>query len=270
VDKHTHPIGILDSGLGGLTIWKEIVAQLPHESTLYIGDSLHAPYGARSSEEIYQLSKRLVKFLLSKDVKAIVVACNTITVSCLDKLRNDFPEIAIIGTVPVVKTAAAASNNKRIGVLSTTRTAQSEYQKELIESFAKECHVTNYGSDELVPLIERGELSGEQLEETVSRILAVFKKDQIDTLALGCTHFPFLRKQMQDILGPDVVILDSGPSIARQVTRVLEEHKTLAVQAQAKHQFYTTGDETLANKLLQATIATLEGAKQGQFQKTTI
>lgn len=267
---HTHPIGILDSGLGGLTIWKEIVAQLPHESTLYIGDSFHAPYGARSSEEIYQLTKRLIDFLLTKEVKIIVVACNTITVSCLDKLREDFPQVALIGTVPVVKTAAATSNNKRIGILSTTRTAQSEYQKELIASFAKDCTVSNYGTDELVPLIERGEMSGEQMNEILPRILSVFQKERIDTLALGCTHFPFLRKQMQEILGPDVVILDSGPSIARQVKRVLEEHKAVAEQAEATHEFYTTGDETLANKLLQATIATLEGVKHGQFHKVTV
>ena len=267
---NTHPIGILDSGLGGLTIWKEIVAQLPHESTIYIGDSLHAPYGARSSDEIYHLAKRLMQFLLSKDVKVIVVACNTITVSCLDKLRQDFSEIAIIGTVPVVKTAAATSSNKRVGILSTTRTAQSEYQKELIESFAKECHVTNYGTDEIVPLIEKGELAGGQLEETLSRILSVFKKEHIDTLALGCTHFPFLRKQMQEILGPDVVILDSGPSIARQVRRVLEEHDTVADQAEATHKFYTTGDEALANKLLQATISENGELVQGRFQTITI
>src|SRR6266571_7897214 len=100
-----NPIGILDSGVGGLTIWQEIVRQLPQESTVYLGDSLNAPYGTKSTDEIYQLSKRMVDFLLTKEVKVIIIACNTITVSCLDRLRTDYPGIPLIGTVPVIKTA---------------------------------------------------------------------------------------------------------------------------------------------------------------------
>src|SRR5205809_740298 len=113
-----HPIGILDSGLGGLTIGKEIIRELPNESIVSIGDSVNTPYGGKSAQELYQISKRMVAFLLKQKVKLIVVACNTITVSCLDKLRVDYPSMPLVGTVPVVKTAVAVTKNKKIGILS--------------------------------------------------------------------------------------------------------------------------------------------------------
>lgn len=252
------PIGILDSGLGGLTIWKEIVALLPHESTIYIADSQYAPYGMLSSEEIYKLSKRLIDFLIAKEAKVIVIACNTITVSCLDRLRTDYPGMAIIGTVPVVKTAAEVTQNNRIGVLSTTYTANSSYQKNLIEKFAGNCLFFNHGTDALVSFVERGELSGDKLEQTLSEVLLQFKQEKIDTLALGCTHFPFLRKQMQKILGEKVTILDSGPAIARQVKRVLENKKSETKTESHTYSFFTTGNTQVAKKLLAGTIANRE------------
>ena len=131
-------IGVIDSGLGGLSIWRQIVKKLPKESTIYLADSKNCPYGSNSSEEIYQLSKKLVTFLVQKKVKLIVLACNTITVSCLDKLRKEFPKTPIIGTVPVIKTASEITKNNKIGVLSTARTARSKYQKKLIKTFAGE------------------------------------------------------------------------------------------------------------------------------------
>src|SRR6266480_7134956 len=142
---NNNPIGILDSGVGGLTVLQALVHELPHESAIYNGDSHNTPYGAKSEEEIYRLSKRLIEFLLKKEVKLIVIACNTITVTCLDKLRSEYPNVPIVGTVPVIKTAAEVSKNKRIGILSTTRTAQSTYQKRLIEEFANGCTVFNHG-----------------------------------------------------------------------------------------------------------------------------
>src|SRR5579872_6627153 len=115
----TRPIGILDSGVGGLTVWTEILKQHPNESTLYIGDSKNAPYGDRSPEEIFQLAQQLIQFLLKKDVKLIVVACNVITTTSLDRLRNEFKGVAIVGTVPVVKKAAEVTKKRKIGILST-------------------------------------------------------------------------------------------------------------------------------------------------------
>lgn len=259
------PIGVLDSGLGGLTVWKEIVALLPNESTVYIADSKNTPYGARHTDEIYHLSKKMIEFLIPKGVKLIVVACNTITVSCLDRLRNDYPDIPIVGTVPVVKTAALVTNNKQIGVLSTTHTAKSQYQKKLISQFANGCVVHTHGTDELVPLIEQGVLSGEKVTQVLKTVLSKFQKERVDTIALGCTHFPFLRAQMQQILGPQVRLLDSGPAISRQVKRVLANNDELAKQTDPDYAFYTTGNPVIANTLLHGIIA-----EEKEFQQISL
>ena len=122
-----NPIGIIDSGIGGLSVWKEIAALLTEESTIYVADAKNLPYGEKTEEEVYLLAKAMMRFLIDKDVKLIVIACNTITVSALDQFRKDFPSLPIIGTVPMVKTAATMSKSKRIGMLSTTRTAASSY-----------------------------------------------------------------------------------------------------------------------------------------------
>lgn len=258
---NNNPIGILDSGLGGLTVWKEVVKLLPHESIMYIGDSLNTPYGAKSEEDIYRLSKKIVDFLLSKHVKLIVIACNTITVSCLDKLRDDYPDIPIVGTVPVVKTAVERTKNNRIGILSTTRTATSTYQRNLINEFAGGCDVFVHGTDELVPMIEKGEVEGERINLVLKKVLTQFQKEQVGTIALGCTHFPFLKQQMQEILGPEVTILDSGAAIARQVKRVLENNNALTEQKHPTYEFYTTGNPAIAKKLLASKIIEQENAE---------
>ncbi len=262
---NNNPIGILDSGLGGLTIWKEVASLLPQESTVYIADSKNTPYGEKSEDAIYNLSKKLIELLLTKQVKLIVIGCNTITVASLDKLRKDFPQIPIVGTVPVVKTAAERTKNNRIGILSTTHTAESQYQKELIQKFANHCVVFNHGTDTLVPFVERGELEGEDVTNELISVLLKFQQEHVDTIALGCTHFPFLREKMQHILGPTVTILDSGPAIARQVKRVLENNNAVAVEQQPEYSFYTTGDPVIAKKLLVGTIA---GEKE--FQKISL
>lgn len=239
---NNRPIGILDSGIGGITIWKEVVKELPKESTIYIADSKNVPYGSKTPKEIHRLGRKLVHFLLKRDVKLIVVACNTVTVTSLDKLRKEFPQIPIVGTVPVVKTAAEKTKKGKIGILSTVRTAQSQYQKDLIKKFAKDLEVLNIGTDKLVPLIEKGE----NVDSVLSEILKPF--DSIDVLALGCTHFPLIEDKIKRTLGTRVLVLDSGPAIARQVGRVLVHNELLSNSKSASHYFYTTGDEKLYNK----------------------
>ena len=248
--KNNQPIGVLDSGIGGLTIWKEIVNLLPHESTVYIADSKNCPYGSRPREEIYRLVRRLVQFLLEKQCKLIVLACNTITVSCLDTLRDEFPKVPIVGAVPVVKTAAEQTKNCKIGILSTTRTAKSKYQKDLIERFAGNCEVINFGTNKLVPLIEEGENN-----TSIIRIIEVkiqpFKDAGVDVLALGCSHFPLIRDQIQKILGSKVLVLDSGEAIARQVKRVLQGRIQRAnLSNKPWHEFYTTGKTERFSEIL--------------------
>ena len=193
-------LGIIDSGVGGLSMYASIKEQNPDLSFLYVADSAHIPYGTKSPEFITKRSKELVSFLKEKGVTTIVVACNTITVTCLDILRETFPEITFIGTVPVIKTAAEQSSTKHIGVLSTIRTTESAYIDDLIMNFAKDCIVTSMGTNELVPLVENGEVTGERVHAVLERVLQPFITASCDTLVLGCTHFPFLREEMQGIL----------------------------------------------------------------------
>jgi len=223
---NNQPIGVLDSGIGGLSILKEIIKKFPHESIIYLADSLNCPYGNRPEEEIYNLSRRLVGFLVDQKAKIIVIACNTITVTCLDKLRKDFPNLPIIGTVPVIKTASLVSKKRKIGILSTIATSKSDYQKNLINKFAGDCEVLNLGTDKLVPLVEKGDLKSGELKDVLKSEL-----------------WPFLEEKMQKILGSKVLLLDSGAAIARQVERILTVNKTLSKKKSSSHIFYTTGDE---------------------------
>ena len=270
---NNHPIGILDSGVGGLSVWQEITKLLPDESTVYIADSKNIPYGTKTAEEIYTLSSRLIRFLLAKKVKLIVVACNTITVTNIDRLRKDFPTIPIIGTVPVVKNAVEKTKKKKIGILSTINTAQSAYQKKLLEKFAGLATVINKGTNKLVPLVENGEVTGALVVQLLQQELQPFKDADIDVLALGCTHFPFLEPEMKKILGKDVEILDSGAAIARHVQRILEHNNTKGLRIKEKelsHVLYTTGDE----KKFEATIVSLVNESIGnvtimQWDKST-
>jgi glutamate racemase len=236
------PIGIIDSGLGGLTILKEIQLQLPHESLRYLGDTANCPYGPRSADDIYRLSKAMIRDLDRAGVKAVVIACNTISVTCIRQLRADFPHLPIVGTAPAIKPAAAGSASRRIGILSTVATANSPYQADLIAEFAAGCEVLNLGTNELVPRIERGAFETE-LPPVLCDVLRPFQEARVDALVLGCSHYPILRDEMRQILGDSVAILDSGAAIARQLGRVLQQHGIAASEGSiGRYEFITTGD----------------------------
>ncbi len=243
-------IGILDSGVGGLTVWGEMVTLLPTVSTIYVGDSKNCPYGTKTEEEIWKLTQKLVQFLLTQNVSLIVIACNTISVITLERLRVTYPDMLFIGTVPAIKLAVAESKKRRIGILSTPRTAESAYQQALIKQFAIDCEVLNLGTDRLVPLVEQGELVGDRATQVLKEVVQPFIEKEVDTLVLGCTHFPFLKEPMQSLLGSEVRILDSGQAIARQVKRVLEE-KQIPTDLSGKHRFFTSGEREQMHRLLQ-------------------
>ena len=233
------PVGIIDSGVGGLTILKEIQVALPAESLFYIGDTANCPYGGKTPAEIYDLTTQLVIALIERGVKAVVIACNTISVNCIQQLRADFPELPFIGTAPAIKPAAALSQRKRIGILSTVSTAESSYQAGLIEQFAAGCVVTNLGTNELVPLIEKAEWDS-SVPDILPTLLAPFKQADIDALVLGCSHYPIIREQIQREMGGGVTVLDSGTAIARQVQRVLERESLLATGVTPSYDFIAT------------------------------
>lgn len=238
------PIGVLDSGLGGLTIASEIKKLLPREQIIYFGDSKNAPYSKRRNTEISELSNKIINFLLKKNVKIIVVACNTITVTCLEDLRKVFKHVPIIGTVPVIKTAVQITENGSVGIFSTKRTAESTYQKKLINKFAKGMKVLSLGSDDIVPKIE----NGESVSSLLKKELAPFKQFGVDVLALGCTHFPLVKEDIGQIMGSSVKVIDSGAAVARQVKRIIEKNKTK--DSVLKDLFFTTGNAQIMKEVL--------------------
>ena len=238
----TRPIALFDSGSGGLSIWKSIVSLLPLESTVYVGDHRYIPYSTKNVEFIQRRGKCAIQFLISRKAKIIVVACNTATVAGIDYFRKIFPDIPIVGVVPVIKTAAKMSQKKKFGVLSTERTAKSDYQKKLIRTFASDCEVYPVGNTQLVSLIENGEKDSVRVVELLEKLLNPLCKKDVDVLVLGCTHFPFLRTQIQKIIGKSVLILDSGDAVAMQVKRILEHENLLSDNQKPTHQFFTTGN----------------------------
>lgn len=247
---NSNPIGIIDSGVGGLSIASILIKNLPSESFIYLADSANCPYGQKSKEEIYELTKKMVNFLVKRNIKLLVIACNTITVICVDKLRQDYPNLPIVGIVPVVKTAVEKTKNKKIGIFSTSVTANSSYQKDLIEKYANNCSVLNLGSSTLVSLIEK--LDFKAVDKVLEKELMPFKTSNIDVLALGCSHFPLIKTQMQKHL-PNILILDSSDAVSRQVLRILVHNNLISTSNNSSYNFYTTGElkvmEYFVNKL---------------------
>lgn len=213
---------------------------MPCESTVYIGDHAYLPYSTKTRTLIRRRVRKIIQFLIAKHVKLIVIACNTATVAGIDVYRRWFPDIPIIGVVPVVKTATAVSKTKKIIVLSTIFTAKSVYQKKLIRQFAGGCRVYNLGCPNLVSFVEAAKLQGPILEKELRAILAPVVAKDADVIALGCTHYPFLKDQIRAIVGEDIAILDSGGAVARHVRRILERNYIQASGRRASHEFYST------------------------------
>lgn len=219
--KTESPIGVFDSGAGGLTILTALRQELPHERFIYFGDTAHCPYGIRSDEEIIALTSRACQFLVSQDVKLIVIACNTASQAALASLRATF-SLPFIGVVPAVKPAARATKKGRIGVAATNQAAKAIYLRQLIDEFAGGIEVFAVGCPELVTLVERGEFDQPHAETIVREALAPILKENVDVIVLGCTHFPALRPIIEQITHHQVQVIDSGAAIARRTHAILD------------------------------------------------
>ena len=222
------PIGVFDSGAGGLTILSALLKELPHERFIYLGDTAHCPYGVRSDEEITELTLAACRFLLARRVKLIVIACNTASQAALSTLRATFPDLTFIGVVPAVKPAARLTRKGRIGIAATNQAAKAAYLRQLIDEFAGGIEAFAVGCPDLVTLVERGQFDGPEVEETVRRALQPVLAEDIDVLVLGCTHFPALQTVIERVAGPKVQVIDSGQAIARRTRSVLENAELLA------------------------------------------
>jgi glutamate racemase len=220
------PIGVFDSGAGGLTVLSALRAELPQEDFVYFGDTAHCPYGMRSDAEIIELSLRANRFLIEQGVKLIVIACNTASQAALSTLRATF-SLPFVGVVPAVKPAARLTRCGRIGVVATTQAVRAAYLQQLIDDFASGLEVFAVGCPELVTLVEEGILDGPVVERTLEHCFEPLLSQQVDVLVLGCTHFPALRPAIERVVGKQVQVIDSGKAVARRTHTVLEAESLL-------------------------------------------
>lgn len=222
------PIGVFDSGIGGLTVTKEIVRLLPNENIIYLGDTARVPYGPRSKEVICSFAKELVNFLLKKKVKCLVVACNTISATCLPEIKKISP-VPVIGVVDsAVKKSLAVTKNKKIGVIGTVGTINSKAYENAIKLIDSSIEVISVSCPLFVPLAEEGFHNHQATKSIAEDYLNHIKQSGIDCLILGCTHYPLLLDTIKETVGEDVVLIDSAEPTAESLKKLLEENDLLS------------------------------------------
>lgn len=248
------PVGIFDSGIGGLTAAYAIIQRLPQEQIFYYGDNARLPYGPQAAETIRAYSAEITAFLLQQGCKAIVIACNTATAAALSFLRERWPDIPFIGMEPAVKPGALATRSGKVGILATAGTFKSQRYASLMHRFARDVVLLENPCTGLVERIEAGQLNGSGTESFLRRILQPMLDAGADTFVLGCTHYPFVQPLIEKITGPGSAVINPAPAVARQLQRVLEERRLLSPQRQGPHRFFLSGAkgrfEELAGRLL--------------------
>jgi len=242
--KSKQAIGVFDSGIGGLSIWKEIVNLLPNEDTIYLADSKNAPYGQKSKQEIIDLSVKNTELLLNKGCKIIVVACNTATTNAIDHLRQNY-NVPFIGIEPAIKPAALQTKTNAIGILATQGTLTSELFHSTSNKFTEGKKVIEQVGEGLVPLIEKGEIDTLKIKNLLDKYLKPMLAKKIDYLVLGCSHYPFLIPQIREIVGDKVTIIDSSEAVAKQTKVVLDKDSLLNLKKEkSSHQLYSNATLT--------------------------
>ena len=236
------PIGVFHSGIGGVTVLEEIQQLLPHESLLYVADCGHIPYGEKTPAFILERSRSVAEFFRERGAKAFVIACNTATVAAVADLRQDYPDWPLVGMEPAVKPAAAATRSGVVGVLATTGTLQSAKFAALLDRFATDVRVITQPCPGLVELIEAGDLNSPALRALLQGYVEPLLSAGCDTIILGCTHYPFLKPLLAQMLPPSTILIDTGAAVARQLKRLLGERDLLAAGEPEATQFWTSGD----------------------------
>jgi glutamate racemase len=245
-----NPIGVFDSGVGGLSVLREIRRELPLEDLLYVADSGHAPYGDKSTQLIEARSIAIVEFLISQQAKVIVVACNTATGTAVKTLRARF-SIPIIAMEPAIKPAAARTQSGVIGVLATSRTIASDNFAKLHNRFRADVKILMQACPGLVEQVEAGDLSGDKTRALIERYVAPLLEQRADIIVLGCTHYPFLVPLIREIAGPMVAIIDPSAAIARELRRRLSSADLLSIENRAgTEQFWTSATTNVAQSII--------------------
>jgi glutamate racemase len=252
-------IGIFDSGVGGLSVLREIRKQLPDEPVIFLADQAHVPYGSRSLEEVRAFSVAITRHLLAQGARLIVVACNTASAAALHHLRQTFPAVPFVGMEPAVKPAAEHSHSRVVGVLATPATFQGALYASVVERFAQDVTLLQHTCPGLVQHIEAGELDTPETRRILEDALLPMLDRGIDTVVLGCTHYPFVIPLIEQIVGPDVRVIDPAPAVARQTARLLQANGLHDLDAYWKHdplsvqpllRFQTSGEAAKLEALL--------------------
>ena len=252
------PIGIFDSGLGGLSVWQALYDVLPYESLTYLGDGARCPYGSRSREEVRQFTEEAVERLLAEGCKMIVVACNTATAVAIKGLREKYPTIPFVGLEPAVKPAALSTKTGVIGVLATERSLQGDHFRQAEAKYGGEVKILKGVGEGFVEAVESNEEHTAETEALVRKAVQPLVDGGADKIVLGCTHYPFLREVIERIAGNGVDIVDSSEAVARRVRTLLDENGIRAEEGnKADYRFLTFADEEYAEKLRKKAFQTI-------------
>jgi glutamate racemase len=244
------PIGVMDSGVGGLTVAREIMRQLPNERIIYLGDTARCPYGPRSSKEVKKFTWEMTSFLLKKEIKMLVIACNTATAAVLEEIQKEL-SIPVLGVInPGARAAIKKTKNYRVGIIGTEGTVKSGAYERALNSLNSRLFVKSHACPKFVPLVESGEYSGVVAQKIVEESLKPLLDQNLDTLILGCTHYPLLEPLIHSFMGNDVNIISSGDETAEEISTILQFNDMLSSRVEEPvHEFYTTGSKTIFSKI---------------------
>jgi glutamate racemase len=258
-------LGIFDSGVGGLSVLRALRRQLPAERVIFLADQAHVPYGSRTLDEVCSFSEAITRYLLDRGAKLIVVACNTASAAALRHLRQAFPKVPFVGMEPAVKPAAESTHTGVVGVLATPATFQGALYASVVERFANGVMLLQSTCPGLVAQIEQGKLDGAETRGILEEALLPMLEKGIDTVVLGCTHYPFVIPLIEQIVGPDVRVIDPAPAVARQVGRMLEgQGLRQAEEAVGSLDILTTGNPERLQNLLPGLLG--EDAQVGRIR----
>lgn len=250
IKRSDAPVGVFDSGVGGLSVLGEINRLLPNESLLYVADCGHIPYGEKSPEFIRQRCVTIADFFYQQGAKALVIACNTATVAGAADLRLRYPDWPLVAMEPAVKPAAAATRSGVVGVLATTGTLKSAKFAALLDRFATDVRVVTQPCPGLVELIEAGDVQSPTIRQLLQSYVDPLLAEGCDTIILGCTHYPFLKPLLRQMVPASISLIDTGGAVARQLQRLLTQHDLLAHGPARETVFWSSGDiETFRNIL---------------------
>jgi glutamate racemase len=251
INKQHRPIGIFDSGVGGLSVLEEVRRQYPLEDWIYIADQIHVPYGPRSRDEVLGYSEGIVRYLLGKGAKLIIVACNTASAVALAELRKKYPDIPFVGMEPAVKPAAEGTSSGVVGVLATPATFQGDLYSSTVEKFARGVEILKDTCPGLVDQIEGGKIDDPLTWNILEKALSPMLEKGVDEVVMGCTHYPFVIPIIKEIVGKDVRVIDPAPAVARQAGRLLETFDLKSDRdREGEGHFQTTGDPGKLEKLV--------------------